>query len=169
MEHPIAVANYFIDKSIKTGEEISPMKLLKLVYIAHGWYLGIVEDSLIGEAVEAWKYGPVVPTVYHAFKHYGNEAITSLDFDSENKDYPLVKNDFQRIFLDKIWEVYKKFSAVQLSALTHVSDSPWDIVWNKENGKFIKSKIIPTDLIKDYYQKKLLANKSISNEAETGN
>ena len=37
------------------------MHAIKLVYLCHGWMLGIYGRSLIGEPVEAWRYGPVVP------------------------------------------------------------------------------------------------------------
>ena len=45
--------------------ETTPMHVLKLVYLCHGWCLGFTGEALINEPVEAWTYGPVVPTVYH--------------------------------------------------------------------------------------------------------
>lgn len=39
MEKPIAVANYFIDKAIRANAELTPTKLVKLVYIAHGHWI----------------------------------------------------------------------------------------------------------------------------------
>ena len=50
--------------------ESTPMHMIKLVYLSHGWMLGLRERSLINEAVEAWRYGPVVPSVYHRFKSF---------------------------------------------------------------------------------------------------
>ena len=70
---PIAVANFFIQKSIETGLEVTPMKLLKLVYIAHGWSLGLFGEPLIDEAVVAWTYGPVIPDLYKVLKDYGRD------------------------------------------------------------------------------------------------
>ena len=32
----LVVSNFFINKSIEEGVELTPMKLLKLVYITHG-------------------------------------------------------------------------------------------------------------------------------------
>jgi uncharacterized phage-associated protein len=154
MVTPLAVANYFIVKSLNTGEEMTPMKLVKLVYISHGWHLGLTEEPLLAEAVQAWKYGPVVTSVYHEFEHYGNSAITSLAYDGAA--YPTVTDETKKAFLDKIWEVYGKFNGLQLSTLTHQSDTPWDIVWNKQSGKKKKTAIIPNDLIKEHY--KLKAN-----------
>ncbi len=47
----LAVANFFVEKSISTGIELTPMKVIKMVYIAHGWHLAIKNSPLIAEAV----------------------------------------------------------------------------------------------------------------------
>ena len=83
MEHPIAIANYFIKKPFEDGTELTPMKLLKLVYAAHGWHLDLAGEPLIGERVEPWKYGPVVPSAYDEFKDYGDRNITKLAYFKE--------------------------------------------------------------------------------------
>jgi len=85
MYNPLAVANYFIYKSIDEGVSITPMKVLKLVYIAHGWHLGIRKEPLITEQTEAWKYGPVVESVYIAFKKYGKNDIDAMQFFSKKR------------------------------------------------------------------------------------
>jgi hypothetical protein len=36
-ETAAAIANYFIDKALEDDRELTPMKLIKLVYLAHGW------------------------------------------------------------------------------------------------------------------------------------
>jgi uncharacterized phage-associated protein len=149
MQNPIAVANYFIRKSMDDGCELTPMKLVKLVYIAHGWYLALQGEELLPEAVEAWRYGPVVPKIYHTFKKYTNERITSLAYEDNEivivTDPPVVR------FLDKIWDTYKTYSGLQLSTLTHQPNTPWDIVWNTENGKSQQHAIIRNSLIKEHY------------------
>lgn len=158
MENSLSIANFFIDKSLKEESELSPLKLLKLVYISHGWYLGLEDSPLIDDKIEAWKYGPVVPKIYHSFKHYGNEQITNLDFDIQTFSY-LQPNDNRIVaFLKKIWEVYNPFTALQLSAMTHEINSPWDIVWNQQNGKAKFSAEIPNDIIKNYYKKRVADN-----------
>lgn len=147
----IAVANYFVSKSMETGKELTPMKLLKLVYLAHGWHLAITNSPLIGEAVEAWRYGPVVPSVYHAFKKYADKQITSM-YTSEPDKFPIINDDATTKILDKIWTVYEDFKGWNLSAMTHQPGSPWDKVWNAQNGKYQISIPIPNEVIKGYYQ-----------------
>lgn len=137
------IANYFLFKYGKDGE-ITPMKLIKLVYISYGWYLGIFGTRLINEQPEAWKYGPVIPSLYHSFKSYRDSVITY------QPAKPNIEDSVQK-FLDKIWQVYGQYTGVELSTMTHQSDSPWSKVWN--TSRSIKSNEISDYLIEEYYAK----------------
>jgi uncharacterized phage-associated protein len=158
MERTKAVANFFIKKALDEGREMTLMKLIKLAYISHGWYLGITGESLLPEQVQAWQYGPVVPGIYQDFKRHGDKSIFELEYDVETSSYPMVSNPDVIAFLDKIWEVYGALNALQLSSLTHQIDTPWDKIWNKGHGKDIKSVPIPNDALKLYYQNKANLN-----------
>ncbi|HTK20959.1 MAG TPA: type II toxin-antitoxin system antitoxin SocA domain-containing protein [Mucilaginibacter sp.] len=153
------IANFFIKKSHSTGIELTPMKLLKLAYIAHGWHLGLFGEPLLNEVVYAWKYGPVINSIYHDFKRYHDCQISELYSNPFNNSTPL-PDDAIAPFLDKIWNIYKQYNGVQLSTMTHQPNTPWDITWNQNGGKDKSSVIIPNDLIKDYYQTKIEAVKN---------
>ncbi|MEZ4930526.1 MAG: DUF4065 domain-containing protein [Saprospiraceae bacterium] len=160
MKTALEIANYFIEKSLESGEELTPMKLNKLVYIAHGWYLGLADKPLIGEAAQAWKYGPVIPSVYHRFKSYGGAQITSLEPASDMVTIPEVKDDELKEFLQRIWDVYGRLSGLQLSSLTHQEGTPWSVTRhrygdNQDNG----GAMIPNDLIKQHYKGKVDARR----------
>src|SRR5438105_2506122 len=150
-QSPFAIANYFIQKSAEDKIPLTPMKLIKLVYIAHGWYLGLANKPLIREPVEAWKYGPVIESLYHAYKRYGNSPLppeagtTATIVDNQHQDV-------QRL-LAKVWEKYSKFTAVQLSTITHQPNTPWSAVYDPNESH----KIIPDAVIKEHYQS-LVAN-----------
>ena len=78
-DNALSMANYFIELAQKDGHEIRPLRLMKLVYIAHGFMLAMLDRSVLNprfDRVEAWKYGPVIPSVYHSFKGYGASPIT---------------------------------------------------------------------------------------------
>ena len=81
-----AIANYFLEKGWNEGIELSPLKLIKLVYLAHGWHLGFTENPLIADYVHAWTYGPVIPELYHEFKKYRNQPIKELAREAEDRD-----------------------------------------------------------------------------------
>ena len=45
---------------LRRDVETTPMHVLKLVYLCHGWVLGLTDQALIDEPVEAWQYVPPV-------------------------------------------------------------------------------------------------------------
>lgn len=157
------LANYFIKKSHATGVELTPMKLIKLCYIAHGWHLGLFGNELLDEAIYAWKYGPVIRTLYRDFRQYGNSQISELY--RENGTYPFPDKEVED-FLDTIWASYGKYDGVHLSALTHQENTPWDIVWNKEKGRDRKDAIIGNDLIAKHYKEKIAVVNAKRNAAK---
>lgn len=140
------IANAFIRKAQQEGRgDLTPMKLLKLVYIAHGWSLGLNNKPLFLEEVEAWKYGPVIRELYHSVKHYKNRPIehplpepTETAIDS--KDQAL---------LDRVWEVYGSKDGITLSSITHRDGSPWSETWDDRG---LHGLIIPTPKIRDHYR-----------------
>ena len=124
------------------GEPTTPLHLVKLVYIAHGWTLGFMRCPLIRERVEVWKYGPVIPAIYHRYKPFGGNHIDLLT-KSRRAEIP----DDQRAVVEAVEEAYRRFTAVQLSALTHKKGSPWYVTIRKHG----QNAIIPNSLIQSYY------------------
>ncbi|MGB8191041.1 MAG: type II toxin-antitoxin system antitoxin SocA domain-containing protein [Chitinophagaceae bacterium] len=170
MNTPLSVANFFVAKSLDTGEELTLLKLIKLVYISHGWHLAVKDEDLLSEAVEAWKYGPVVPAVYHKFKSFANSQITSFaDEEQGSKRYfPKIENEETIALLETVWEKYKEYNGLQLSTLTHLKNSPWDKVFNAPQNFGKKGLIIPNNLIKEHYRQKLIANRKSVHEQSAG-
>jgi uncharacterized phage-associated protein len=146
----LAVSNFFVQKSLDTGVELNPMKVIKMVYIAHGWHLALKNNPLIDEAVEAWRYGPIVLRVYQEFRHFRDQQITQM-YEKFERGYlyiPTVRDQETVYFLEKVWEAYCGLSGLQLSTITHKPDTPWHQTWNKYN----KNKNIPNNIIKKYYR-----------------
>jgi len=137
------------------GIPITPMKLVKLVYIAHGWHLALHKEGkpLFNEPVEAWKYGPVVSQVYHKFKFYGTSPVTEPVF-LFLENYPEIHEKDSELagFLDDTWDRYENFNAVELANLTHLAGTPWAETIKRYEGKQIPRNLpIPNDLIRKYY------------------
>jgi len=146
------IANFFIKKSHSTGIELTPMKLIKMAYIAHGWHLGLYDTELLDEVIYAWKYGPVITSMYYAFRDYGDGQIDRL-YSSPNKTpYP---DEAIIPFLEKIWDLFKNYDGIQLSSMTHQPGSPWYKVWNEMGGKDKKDVTIPNDIIKEFYKNRI--------------
>lgn len=151
-----AIANYFLDLAEGSGQTLNPMKIQKLVYFAHGWHLAAYNRPLIDEQVQAWRYGPVIPSLYHEFKQYGSGPITGrattlecYESGSLRLVTPAVGDEEVMSLLSTVWEVYKNYSAIQLSNLTHEKGSPWDQTFAQSEGR--KSVDIPDDLIRRYF------------------
>ncbi len=141
---PQVVAEHilWLRRSLKT----TPMHVLKLVYLCHGWVLGLTDQPLVDEPVEAWRYGPVVPSVYRRYKSFGRDAITTVPIDRSG-----MLGEQQREFTAVVEEVYRDYSALELSSLTHQPDTPWDTT----RRKYGIGAIIPNELIRKHYRELL--------------
>lgn len=120
------------------GKELTNLKLQKILYYAQGWYLAFNHKALFEDEIEAWDYGPVVPSVYYKYKHFGSEKI-KLD----DKKPELNKNVDD--FLKNIWKTFKKFSGSQLVNTTH-AEKPWATTY------YSPKKVIPKHVIEDYFK-----------------
>ncbi len=153
-----AIANYFIKKSLEEGRfDMTVMKVSKLIYIAHGWSLALNDQHLIGEPIQAWKFGPVIESIYQELNFYGRDPISSLiikvEPDAENP-YEIDANDQEtKKLLDRVWDVYKKYSGWELSEWSHQKDGPWYQAWHKDGGSKNRYHVIPNEIIKDYFSK----------------
>lgn len=140
----LSVAENLRANSAERGYVVTPMHLIKLAYIAHGYMLAQYDAALLDEDVEAWQYGPVVPNIYRALKAYGNSPV--------DNQVPGSKPDFsfsndERAVMRSVVETYGRFRATLLSTATHMNGSPWHAIWNKRG----KSSVIPNDLIRSHY------------------
>ena len=118
----LAIANFFIRKSLKEEKPITQIKLQKLIFFAHGFYLALKEKPLVTEKIEAWQYGPVIPSVYHKFKKWGNNSINEVLLEHNNN---LIINEDDIGFLDLVWHKFSSLSAAQLVKISHEKNGPW--------------------------------------------
>lgn len=139
----LAVAQRMLEACSQVGAaSVTPMQLLKLVYIAHGYMLGKHGRPLLDESVQAWEYGPVVPSVYQAIKSYKSAPVERVPsapahaFDAE-----------EAAIIESVAKAYGKHSGVVLSAATHKPGTPWQQTW----GQWGKNSAISNDLIEAFY------------------
>jgi len=155
-----AVANFILGLGERDGISLSPMSLLKLVYIAHGWHLALRMTPLVtDEHPEAWDYGPVFPSVYYEFRKYGSGAIKCpalelmhYDDGEWREEVPSVaQNDLvTQDLIEKVWKEYNHFTAFQLSDLTHQPGTPW--YQTRLTAAGYRNTPITSDLIKDHFR-----------------
>lgn len=142
-----AVANEFIRLAEEDGRTLTPLQIIKLAYIAHGWMLGLYQRPLIRDRIEAWKYGPVIPSLYHELKEYGAGSVTRQLSENVSRDVPLDAEEAD--IIRQVYDVYGRQNGVQLSALTHRRGTPWHTTW-RPNSMGVP---ISNDLIAEHYRR----------------
>ena len=166
---PVAIANNVLDIASQHDEQLTPMKLQKLVFFSHGWHLGLDHGPLSSEEAEAWQWGPVFPSLYHAVKTWGSgpilEPITRIIFKPRRRGQRRARkettpsisdeDEFAIRLLNRVWEVYGGMTALQLSALSHKEGAPWDLARGKGQNRSV---IIPNESIADFYSARIAAN-----------
>lgn len=147
---------------------------MKLVYIAHGFMLATLDRSAINprfDKVEAWKYGPVIPSVYHSFKQYGNSPITqkTVIFQDEGMhdgqisvsiSTPELYGEEEQKVCRLVWKIYSDYTDGQLVDILHKVGSPWSLFYVEG-----KNNEIPDIVTKIYYTKLIDSLKKLPSNA----
>ena len=143
LEHSaVSVTDKIIRLSLENESPVTPMQAQKLTYFCHAWALGLGLGPLFQDAVEAWQYGPVVRSVYHALKHHGGDEILQPIFEQGEQF-----EDREESLIRLVWERYGRFDGLTLSRMTHAPGSPWDQIHRQDQ----RSQIIHEHVIRDYY------------------
>lgn len=120
------------------------MQLQKLVFLAQGYALAILNEPLYYHDTKAWEYGPVIPQLYKRLKKFGAGVVDCI----LAADDEICEGSTEESIVHAVWSSFGNFSAATLSRITHEKGSPWDQVWGA--GK--KFETIPLKLITDYYK-----------------
>lgn len=153
MQKAMDVANEIIKLSIETGETITNIKLQKLLYYCFAWYIVATKnkDKLFADPIEAWQYGPVVPNVYHEFKHFGADNISFTEEEIKEKQAQINFSELEKEVISQTFFAYAHRSATALVSLTH-SETPWIRAFETKTNL-----ISPKDIFDFFNEKKRLA------------
>jgi|SRR5271154_2336187 len=102
---------------IQNSDRISNLKLQKLLYYAQGWNLGLAGKPLFTAQLQAWVHGPVSPSVFRDYRHYGWLTI-------EKPCDPVTLPETEARHIRSVVRAYGKYSADQLERLSH-TEAPW--------------------------------------------
>ena len=92
----------------RVGLSITNIVLQKLLYYSKGWSLGLLDKPCFENAIHAWEWGPVVPSVYNVYEPFGRHSI-EIPKDDEIQD---------SVLLDAIVRVYGQMKPFDLSDQT---------------------------------------------------
>jgi len=140
---PQAVANAFVRLAQSKGRKLTNMQVQKLVFLAQGYALALLDRCIYEKHIHAWQWGPVIPSLYKSLQPYGSgqvdrEISTADSVGPESEEHGIVSG---------VWDAYGKYTGGQLSEITHRTGSPWARTWERKPFS-----IIPVDEIKSYYK-----------------
>lgn len=132
----LEIASLFIQiANSLPNHHIDNLKLNKLCYYAQGWSLAKRGIPLFDEEIQAWQYGPVIPTVYNAYKGYVSDYISKP---IEQLDESCLDEEEVEIITD-VYINYGKYSSAGLIDMTHKKGTPWsDVYVPMENNTISK-------------------------------
>lgn len=138
MYRALDLANYIVDKCIKDGTPITNLQLQRILYFVQKDFLKRGSQAF-SDYIEAWWFGPVVPTVYFCF--CGFDAM----FISISKGaVPNLTSD--KNIIDNIIEAKRSLTPWEAAKETHKATGAWSKVYDNGKGR---QHIIPVDLIKE--------------------
>lgn len=138
MFEALSIAKYAITKCVKDGCPISNLQLQKILYYVQKLFL-LRGKIAFYDKIEAWQFGPVVPTVYYQFCGFGAMPIT-MEFDVD------VKIDGTGTGIDRLIEEKRVLNPWDLVADTHKTGGAWDSVFQNGTGIYHE---ITREMIRD--------------------
>lgn len=132
------VAMYVIEKCCIDGCAVSNLQLQKILYYLQVAFLRNFGYTCFDDDIEAWKFGPVVRSVYNKYCGYGSLKICEVYSDDNIFDRE-EENCVNSIIEDK--RIAKPWNLVRD---THAKGKAWDLVY--DNGLGNKT-IIPKGML----------------------
>ncbi len=146
------VADFFISLGNADNEDpMTNLRINKLMYFAQGWNLQRFGKPLFQEDIKAWKYGPVIESIYKKYQSYGKNIITDC---SEGFNISQIPSEEIQLLLD-VYNKYRGYSTSRLVEKSHEENTPWAKTYVEG-----KSKTIDTSLIKEYFDNHLPLKKT---------
>lgn len=142
MATALDVANYFVYIMSAAFDDLTNMKINKLLYFAQGHYLKKYGVPLFNETIEAWDHGPVVSSVYTTYKWNGDKPVTAYDETAVSRVLPKEEE-----VLFGVARKYGKYTDSVLRRTTQVVGSPWSLAY-REGQPHTE---IPLASIQDYF------------------
>ncbi|MDF9540375.1 DUF4065 domain-containing protein [Bacillus cereus] len=131
-----------VSKFILSVFPSSHLKLQKLLYFSYAEFLLRTGTRLFKEPIVAFKYGPVVESVFHSYKIHGSDTIGYKEdeiicYETEAlaitpSFMKIASSEHGIVALECILKTlrqYGQLSAIELVEKTHQAGGPWDKVF----------------------------------------
>ena len=154
---PRSIANLILDEADRREMVVSNLALQKLLYFAHGVHLTRTKLPLVSGYFEAWRFGPVHPSVYRAFRQSGSAPITTRavgedPLTGETRNLPPPSGMDVRDLVSDVMKSCGHLSPGRLVDLSHAKDSPWSAVVEKARKDVAFGMRIPDNVIIELFR-----------------
>jgi uncharacterized phage-associated protein len=154
-----------IAKYILTQRTCTHLELEKLTYLCYADYLCKTGTPLFKDKIYAYRYGPVVDSVYGKYTPYKHSKIRDVEAEKEDTtehtlseiEMPIksrimfsTNGDKKLCSIDDTLKRYARFSAGELVDITHTKGSPWE--------RTQQSNLITDTMIKKYHCVEVVAD-----------
>lgn len=133
----LQLAEYGIRRASSQETPITNLKLQKTLYYLQGYSLRCFDEPAFKEEIRSWQYGPVSPTAYFAYSHYGASPLEM----NEEIQIPTLRKEKEKLF-NTVIDACLKMTARELVQKTHEED-PWK--------KTQSNKEISCNIIRKYF------------------
>lgn len=137
----ITLAIYIIDKCCRDNIPISNLQLQKILYYIQVAFLKKFNISCFDDSIEAWRFGPVVRSVYNRYCGFGALPICEfrgVDLNYSKEEIDLINSIVISKRKAKPWELVKD---------THAKDKAWDRIYAGGEGNRCE---IPIEFLRIY-------------------
>jgi|SRR6516162_4190234 len=156
------VANLLLDLGDQRGRAFTNLVLQKLLYFAHARCLVATGKPLLTGYFEAWRYGPVHPTVYQSFRDARDEIIrfrarrTDLISGRQSTVSP-PDSPMAREQVEFVVDTYGRLSVSRLVEISHAPEAPWHYVVSRANKQITLGLRIPDKIILERFKRHKVA------------
>lgn len=144
----LTLANYILTRAQEKGEDVTNLKLQKILYYVQGYFLAKFDRPLFPDDIQAWNFGPVVPNVYYHFSKFGPEILCPAE--KEDLEGCNLSQD-ERELIDRVINQKLQCSASALVKATH-NEEPW-LQATQRGEKIRRNTIIDIEVMKNYFKK----------------
>jgi uncharacterized phage-associated protein len=128
--------------------DLGAVQLQKLLYYVQAWSLAVTGESAYPEANKAWEMGPVVPSVWHAFRTGGSQAEP---VPQQVLPAVAVSPELDGI-INLVVAEHSARSGRELSAMSH-QEAPWVEARQGLVDSAPSRNSISTDTMRDFYRR----------------
>lgn len=133
-------AKYIINKCTKDEHPISNLQLQKILYYIQVAFLQKLGFPCFDDPIEAWKFGPVVSTVYYYYRHYSSLPI---EITYLTEELPCLEKK-QKELIDRIVNEKREKYVWDLVTDTHAKNTAWFVIYKNGSGA---GKEIPLEVL----------------------